>query len=65
MRPLRQSHQTTACESVERPLTKPAQASNRPAAPSDDDLASPLYSLQILAEAIVQLPDTDFALMLM
>jgi len=62
MRPLRHPHKATAGESVEWPLAKPAQASNRPPTPGDDDLASPLHSLQVLTETIVQLADTDFAL---
>lgn len=59
------SHQATAHESVERPLTETAQARNRPAAASDDELSSTLYSLQVLAETIVELTDTDFTLGLM
>jgi hypothetical protein len=62
---LRHTHQATARESIERPLSEPAEASNRPPTPGDDDLASPLYALQVLAEAIVQLADPDLTLWLM
>lgn len=62
---MRHPNQAPARESVERPLTEPTQASNRPPAPGNDDLASPLDSLQILAEAIMELTDSNFALGLM
>jgi len=62
---LRHPNQAAACESIEWSLAESAETSDGPAAPSNDDLASPLHSLQILAEAIVQLADPDFALRLM
>ena len=62
---MRHPHQTAARESIKRPLAEPAEASHRPPAAGDDDLASPLHSLQVLAEAIVELSDSDFALGLM
>jgi hypothetical protein len=62
---LRHPHQATAHESVEWPLTEPAEARDGSPAPGDDDLASSLHSLQVLAEAIVKLTDPDFALGLM
>jgi hypothetical protein len=62
---LRHSHQASPSESVEWPLAEPAQASNRPSSAGDDDLASSLYSLQVLAKAIMELADPNFALGLM
>jgi hypothetical protein len=62
---LRHPHQAAASESVERPLAEPAEARDGSPAAGNDDLSSTLYSLQVLAEAIVQLSDTDFALILM
>jgi len=62
---LRHPNEATTGESIERPLAKPAQASHRLPTASDDDLASPLYALQILTEAIVELTDPDLALGLM
>jgi hypothetical protein len=64
-RPPWHPHQATARESIERPLAKPAEAGHWPPAPGDDDLAAPLYSLQVLAEAVVQLSDANFTLGLM
>lgn len=62
---MRHPDQSAARESIERPLTEPAQARHRTSAPGDDDLASPLHSLQVLAEAIVELTDPDFTFGLM
>jgi hypothetical protein len=62
---LRHPHQTAAGESIKRPLAEPAEASYRPPAAGDDDLASPLHSLQVLAQAIVELSDPDLGLGLM
>jgi hypothetical protein len=59
---LRHPHQTAASENVERPLAEPAEARDGSPAAGDDDLSSTLYSLQVLAEAIVELTDTDFTL---
>lgn len=59
---MRHTHQATTSESVEWPLPKPTQASDGPTAPSDDDLASPLHLLQVLTQAIVKLPYSNFAL---
>jgi hypothetical protein len=64
-RPLRHPNEATSRERIEWPLAKPAEASDRPSAAGDDDLASSLHSLQVLAEAIVQLADADFAIGLM
>ena len=50
---------------VERPLTEPAQTSYGPTAPGNDDLATPLHSLQVLTKAIMQLAYANFALGLM
>jgi hypothetical protein len=51
-------HQTTSREVFERPLgIESSEASDAPPTPGNDDLASVLHSLQILAEAIVQLTD--------
>jgi hypothetical protein len=58
-------HQTASRESIERPLAEPAEARHRPTAPGDNDLTAPLHSLQVLAEAVVQLTDSNFALRLM
>jgi hypothetical protein len=62
---LRHPYQATARERIERPLAEPAEESDGSAAPGDNDLASPLHALQVLTEAIMQLTDADFALMLM
>jgi hypothetical protein len=62
---LRHPHQTTSREGIERTLAEPAEARHRQPAPRDDDLTAPLHSLQILAEAIVELTDPDFALRVM
>jgi hypothetical protein len=62
---LRQPHQTTARESIEWPLAKPAEARHWPPAPSDHNLTAPLYALQVLAEAVMELTDSDLALGLM
>lgn len=62
---MRHPHQTTACESIERPLTEPAEARHWPPPPGDDDLTSPLHALQVLAEAIVKLSDSNLGLGLM
>jgi hypothetical protein len=58
-------HQAASRESIERTLAEAAEAGDGPAAAGDDDLASPLHPLQVLAEAIVQLADPDFTLRLM
>jgi hypothetical protein len=59
-------HQTAAREILEGPLSvESAEASDAPAAPSDDHLASLLYSLQILTEAIMQLSNSNFSFRLM
>jgi hypothetical protein len=64
--PLRHTHQTAACEILERSLSvESAEASNAPPAPGDDQFASILHALQILTEAIVQLADSDLSLRLM
>jgi hypothetical protein len=62
MRPLRHPHQATARESLEWPLAEPTQTRDGAPATGNDHLASPLHSLQVLAEAVVQLADSDFAL---
>ncbi len=62
---MRHPHQTTSRESIKRTLAEPAEASDGSAATRDHNLASPLHSLQVLAEAIVQLADADLALGLM
>jgi hypothetical protein len=62
---LRHPHQTAASERIEGSLSEAAEASHGPPAAGDDDLASPLHSLQILAEAVMELTDTDFPLGLM
>jgi len=62
---LRHPNQAAARESIKGPLAEPAETSHRPPAAGDDDLASPLYSLQVLAEAVMELANSDFALMLM
>lgn len=62
---MRHPDQSAARESIERPLAEPAQARYRTSAASNNDLASPLYSLQVLAEAIMELTDPDFTLGLM
>jgi len=50
-------------EILERALgAQSTEASYGPPPSRHDDLASPLHSLQILAEAIVQLADADLAL---
>jgi hypothetical protein len=62
---LRHPHQTAAREIFEGSLSvKPAEESDASAAPGDDDLASPLHSPQILAEAIVQLAYPHLALLM-
>jgi hypothetical protein len=55
-------HQATSRESFKRPLSEPAESSDRPAAPGDDHLAASLHALQVLAEAVMELADPDFAL---
>jgi hypothetical protein len=65
VRPLRHPHQTTTRKSIKWPLAEPAEAGHGPSAAGDDNLASPLHSLQVLAEAIVELTDPDFVLCLM
>jgi len=62
---LRHPNQATARERVKRPLAEPTQAGNRTSAASDNDLVPPLHPLQVLAEAIMELTDPDFALWLM
>jgi hypothetical protein len=62
---LRHPHKPTSRESIERTLAEAAEAGNGSAAASDDDLASILNSLQVLAEAVMQLTDSNFALGLM
>jgi hypothetical protein len=62
---LRHPHQTTSRESIERTLAEPAEAGDGSAAAGNDDLAPSLHSLQVLAEAIVKLSDSDFGLGLM
>jgi hypothetical protein len=62
---LRQPHQAAMGESLERPLAEPAEASDGPPSAGDENLASSLHSPQVLAEAIVELSDSDFALGLM
>jgi hypothetical protein len=59
---LGQTHQAAARESVEWPLTEPTQSGHWSSAAGNDDLASPLHSLQVLAEAIMQLSDTNFTI---
>jgi hypothetical protein len=62
----RHPHQTTARKILKRSLgVQAAEASDRPPPPGNDHLASPLHSLQILTEAIVQLSNSDFAPRLM
>jgi hypothetical protein len=61
-RPLRHSDQAAPRKRIEWPLAKPAEASYGPPAPGDDNLAAPLYSLQVLAEAIMELSDSDLGL---
>jgi hypothetical protein len=62
---LRHPHQAAARENVERPLAESTQTSYGPTASGNDDLASTLDSLQVLAETVVQLADADFILRLM
>jgi hypothetical protein len=62
---MRHPHQASARKGLEWPLPEPAQTSHGPAAARNDDLAAPLHSLQVLAEAVVQLAHADFALRLM
>lgn len=63
---LRHSHQTAAGEILERALgVESTEAGNASPAPSHDNLATALHSLQILTEAIVQLADSDLSLRLM
>jgi len=62
---LRHPHQATAGESIEWPLAKAAQTGDRLSASRYNHLGSPLHALQILTEAIVQLPNPDLALGLM
>lgn len=59
---MRHPHKTATRESIEWPLAEPAEASNRPATPGDDDLTSPLHALQVLAETIMELSDSDLTL---
>jgi hypothetical protein len=58
-------HQAAPRERFKRPLAKPAQPSHRPPAAGDDNLASTLHSLQVLAETIMELTHSDLALGLM
>lgn len=62
---MRHPHQAAARESIERSLAESAQTSHGPTAASNDDLAAPLDTLQVLTEAIMQLADTDFTVKLM
>ena len=59
---MRHPHQTTSRESIEWTLAEPAEASDGSAAAGNDNLAPSLHSLQVLAEAIVKLTDSHFAL---
>jgi len=62
---LRHPHEAALRERVKRPLAESAQTSHGPTAAGNNDLAPALYSLQILAETIMELTDSDFALELM
>ncbi|HEX5762246.1 MAG TPA: hypothetical protein VFY04_03895 [Solirubrobacterales bacterium] len=62
---MRHSHQTSARKGIKRPLPERAQSGHGPPAAGDDYLASPLHSLQVLAEAVMKLTNSDFALRLM
>ena len=55
-------NQAAPSESFERPLAEAAQTSDRSPAPGDHDITAALDPFQILAEAIVQFSDPDFAL---
>jgi len=59
---LRHAHQATPSESVEWPLAEPTEARHWPSSAGDDDLPSPLYSLQVLTEAIMELSYSYFPL---
>jgi hypothetical protein len=59
---LRHTHQATARKSLERPLAEPAKTRHGPPPTGNDYLASLLYSLQVLTEAIVELADPHFVL---
>ncbi|HUB99493.1 MAG TPA: hypothetical protein VMS11_06695 [Solirubrobacterales bacterium] len=62
---LRHPYEAALRERLERPLTESAQTSHGPTAAGNNDLAPALYSLEVLAETVVQLTNSDFALGLM
>jgi hypothetical protein len=62
---VRYPNQPPARERVERPLAKPTQSSHGSPTAGDDHLAPGLNTLQVLAKAVMQLPDPNFALGLM
>jgi len=57
-RSVRRRDETAAHEILQRILPGDGrQTGNRPTAPGDDDLGAPLDPLEMLAQAIVELPD--------
>jgi hypothetical protein len=62
---LRHPYEAALGKRLKRPLAESAQTSHGPTATGNNDLAPALYSLQILAETIMELTDPYFALELM